>query len=117
LYANSDAAVVLLRDLPIFRGALPTKLLEAMAAGRPIVLSARGESARLVEQAGVGIVVPPGDPEALAGALRRLQADAGARHRLGSAGRAYAEAHFGTDRAAQEWSARLEEAIAHHRER
>ena len=38
LYAASDVAVVMLRDLPIFEGALPTKMLEAMAAGRPVVL-------------------------------------------------------------------------------
>jgi glycosyltransferase involved in cell wall biosynthesis len=117
LYANSDAAVVLLKDLPIFRGALPTKLLEAMAAGRPLLLAARGESAQLVERAGAGIVVPPGDPEALAGAIKRLHDDPAARHRLGSAGRGYAEAHFGTVRAAEEWGTRLEEAIARHRAR
>jgi glycosyltransferase involved in cell wall biosynthesis len=117
LYARSDAAVVLLRDLPIFRGALPTKLLEAMAAGRPLILAARGESADLVERAGAGIVVSPGDPEALAGAIRVLHGDPAARRRLGSAGRAYAETHFGTARAAEEWTARLEEAIARHRTR
>ncbi|HET7573779.1 MAG TPA: glycosyltransferase family 4 protein, partial [Solirubrobacterales bacterium] len=62
LYAESDVAVVLLRDRPLFRGALPTKMLEAMAAGRPLVLSAAGEAARLVEGAGAGLVVPPERP-------------------------------------------------------
>jgi glycosyltransferase involved in cell wall biosynthesis len=117
LYAQSDAATVLLRDLPIFRGALPTKLIEAMAAGRPLLLAARGESEHLVEQAGAGIVVAPGDAAALAGAMRLLHADVEARRRLGSAGRAYAEAHFGTERAADEWAAWLEDAIARHRSR
>jgi glycosyltransferase involved in cell wall biosynthesis len=72
LYADSDAAVVLLRDRPIFRGALPTKLFEAMAAGRPLVLAAEGESADLVRHAGAGVVVAPEDPVALAAALTDL---------------------------------------------
>lgn len=114
LYAASDAAAVLLRDLPIFRGALPTKVLEAMAAGRPLLLAARGESAQLVEAAGAGIVVAPGDPAALAKAISRLCADANLRQALGRAGRSYAEAHFGAHRAASEWEARLREAIARH---
>jgi glycosyltransferase involved in cell wall biosynthesis len=115
LYAQSDAAAVLLRDLPIFRGALPTKLLEAMAAGRPLLLGASGESAQLVEQVGCGIVVRPGDPAALADAIARLHGDPGAREAFGRAGRSYAESHFGTARAAEQWMACLQEAIAIHR--
>ena len=74
LYADADAAAVLLRDLPIFRGALPTKTIEAMAAGRPVIVAARGEAAELVTSAGAGMVVSPGEPQALAEALRELQA-------------------------------------------
>jgi glycosyltransferase involved in cell wall biosynthesis len=112
LYSVCDASAVLLRDLPIFAGALPTKMLEAMAAGRPLLLAARGESARLVGRAGAGIVVPPGDPRALAEALRRLHSDPALRRALGQAGRRYAETHFGAERAAVEWMGRLEEAVA-----
>ena len=46
LLAEADAAAVLLRDRPLFAGAIPTKMLEAMAAARPVVLSAAGEAAR-----------------------------------------------------------------------
>jgi glycosyltransferase involved in cell wall biosynthesis len=115
LYAESDASAVLLRDLQIFRGALPTKMLEGMAAGRPLLLAARGESARLVQDAAAGIVVAPGDPDALADACRRLQSDAQLRRDLGRAGRRYAEAHFGTARAAEQWVDRLDEAVTRHR--
>lgn len=95
LYAESDVAVVTLRDLPIFEGALPTKLLEAMAAGRPVVLAARGEAARLVEAERCGVVVPPEDPRALAEALLALAADPGRRAAMGAAGRRAAERDFG----------------------
>lgn len=95
LYAEADVAVVMLRDRPIFRGALPTKMLEAMAAGRPVVLAARGEAARVLEGAGAGVVVAPEDPEALAGALAVLAADPERRTRLGAAGRHAVEREFG----------------------
>lgn len=103
LYAEADAAVVLLRDRPIFEGALPTKLLEAMASGTAIVLSARGESARVVADCGAGIVVPPEDPAALAAAFSEL---AGARPRaeeLGAAGRRCAAERFSRDQVTARW--------------
>ena len=50
LYAEADAGAVLLRDLPIFEEALPTKLLEVMAAGRPVVAALRGTAARLIRR-------------------------------------------------------------------
>lgn len=70
--------------------------LEAMRAGRPVVCSAiEGSGVPWVTQDGVtGLVVPPGAPVPLGGALRRLLADAGLTSRLGQAGRARFEADF-----------------------
>jgi colanic acid biosynthesis glycosyl transferase WcaI len=73
LYGSVDAAVVPLRDLPIFNGALPTKLFEALAAGRPAIVAARGEAAELVREAGAGLTVAPEDPRALAEAFCALR--------------------------------------------
>ncbi|HXS34969.1 MAG TPA: glycosyltransferase family 4 protein [Solirubrobacterales bacterium] len=103
LYANSDVAVVMLRDRPIFHGALPTKMLEAMAAGRPVLLSARGEAARLIEAQGAGIVVEPENPSALAAALTELASDPARRARLGAAGRQLVEREFGRDTWLDRW--------------
>jgi hypothetical protein len=103
LYAACDVAVVLLRDQPVFHGALPTKLLEAMAAGRPVVLSARGEAARLIEAAGAGLVVEPESPRALAEALRALVADPERRAQLGAAGRKAVERDFGREAWLERW--------------
>jgi glycosyltransferase involved in cell wall biosynthesis len=102
---------VLLRDRPIFAGALPTKLIEAMAAARPVALSARGESAELVARAGAGLAVAPEDPRALGGAIRQLHADRALRRRLGAAGRRFVEDHLGAARAAEDWTASLKEAL------
>ncbi len=72
LYESADAGVVPLRDRRIFTGALPTKLFEVLAAGKPAIVAARGEAADLVLGAGAGVVVEPEDPRALAAAFGRL---------------------------------------------
>lgn len=54
---------------------IPTKLIEAMAAGRPVVVSDIGRMAQVVNEAGCGIVVAPGDGPAHAAALRTLLTD------------------------------------------
>jgi glycosyltransferase involved in cell wall biosynthesis len=71
-----DVALVHLRNDPVFAGVIPSKIFEAMAMGRPVLLSApAGEASRIVEQTGAGIAVPPMDPAALAAAVRTLHDD------------------------------------------
>jgi glycosyltransferase involved in cell wall biosynthesis len=108
LYAQADVAAVLLLDRPIFEGALPTKLIEAMAAGRAIALSARGESAELVAETGAGVAVQPEDPHALAAALIELGSDPDRVRALGAAGRAAAESRFSRPRVIEGWRSLLE---------
>lgn len=70
LLASSDAIVVTLKlFLP---GAVPSKIYEAMASERPLVLVAAGESAEIVGEALAGDVLAPGDIVGLAGAIRAL---------------------------------------------
>jgi glycosyltransferase involved in cell wall biosynthesis len=64
----SDALLVPLSAHPTFDGFVPSKLFDFMAAGQPVILSARGEAARIVERVGAGVVTPPEDPDRLAGA-------------------------------------------------
>ena len=108
LYADSDIALVMLRDVPLFHGALPTKMLEAMAAGRPVVLAARGESAALIEAEEAGVVVAPENPAALAAALAKLAADPEQRVRLGANGRRAVERSFGRASWLERWRDLLE---------
>ena len=103
LYSEHHLAVVPLRDVPLFRGALPTKVFEAMAARRPVLVAARGELAELVEGARAGEAVPPEDPVALHAALRRLaHASEEELRRMGDAGRT-AAARYSVEAGVQRW--------------
>jgi glycosyltransferase involved in cell wall biosynthesis len=62
-------------------------LLEAMSYGRPTIASAAGGIVDIVRDGRNGILVPPGDVEALAAAIRRLAADPAAARAMGEAGR------------------------------
>ena len=92
--SSSDAVLVHLRDDPLFRTVIPSKIFEAMAAGRPIVLGVRGESAEIVTEAEAGIVVKPEFPPELAAAVTRLRNDPGLVRGLGANGRRAAEEKY-----------------------
>jgi len=79
------AAVVV---LPSYREGLPLCVLEAMAHGRPVVATAVGGIPQLVEDGRTGLLVEPGDAEALRSALERLLSDPELRRRMGRAARA-----------------------------
>jgi glycosyltransferase involved in cell wall biosynthesis len=108
LLQATHAGVVVLRDRDLFADALPTKLLECLAAARPAVVSARGEAAALVRAAGAGLDVAPEDPAALADAFVRLAADRTLRERMGAAGRALVTARFARGGSVDRWAELLE---------
>jgi glycosyltransferase involved in cell wall biosynthesis len=63
--------------------------LEAMACGLPVVASAGSGASEVVDDGGTGLLVPPGDAQALAAALRRLLASRALRESMGANGRQY----------------------------
>src|SRR6266567_1135579 len=70
LLAGSDACLAPLRKLSLFESALPSKIYEAMACARPVLLGVEGEARRMFEQeAGAAIAVEPENAEALASAI------------------------------------------------
>jgi glycosyltransferase involved in cell wall biosynthesis len=75
----------------------PLKVYEYMAAGLPIIASAVGQIPSILEHGRTGILVPPGQPAAVAGALILLAADPALRERLGTSARADAEQRFSWD--------------------
>jgi hypothetical protein len=93
VYAASDACVVCLRPLPIFRKFVPSKIFEVLASGRPLVAALEGEAADIAREAGA-LTARPGDAASIAEALRRLQSDPAAREAIGARGRRYVQEHY-----------------------
>ncbi len=91
--AAADAILVLLRGGPLYEESLPTKLLEGLAAGRPVIVSADGYPATLVEEAGAGLVAPAEDARALADAIATIGTHPG-RIAMGTAAQDLARTRF-----------------------
>ena len=68
---------------------LPTKIYEYMACGKPVICCAKGETADLVRSLNVGLVVEPGNPEALAQAILTLYKNRDLLKKLGESGYSY----------------------------
>lgn len=103
------ATVIPLRRLDLFKAALPSKLFDSMAAGRPIVAPLWGEAAAMVEAAACGLVVEPEDARAVQEAVEKLAADPVLAQRLGEQGRRYVVEHFNRDDIAKRLVKLLEE--------
>ena len=96
----ADAALVLLRDSPVFANVLPSKMFEAMATSRPIILAVRGEAQELLAEADAGISIPPEDAAALSRAIQDLAADHARCARFGAQGREFVSHCLDRDRLA-----------------
>lgn len=92
--AAADACLAILKPLQVYKTTYPNKVFDYMAAGRPVILAIDGVIRELVEGAGAGVFVPPGDPPALVRAIRGLAADRAVGRRMGGAGRALVASHF-----------------------
>lgn len=88
-YAKADVFC-----LPSWWEAMPLSVLEAMAAGLPVVATDVGDVARAVVDGKTGYVVPQQSPEQLAAALRPLLTDPSMRTQFGAASRARVDEHF-----------------------
>lgn len=97
---DRDAKVSFLRSLDVLSVPAPydepkgVSILEAMAVGVPVAQPRRGAFTEMVEKTGGGLLVPPDDPDALAGALYELWADRALNDRLGQAGFSGVREHY-----------------------
>lgn len=103
---QSDMASVLrpidIACLPSYREGLPMALLEAMAAGKPLVTTDAPGCRATVRNGRNGFLVPTKDPQALADALEKLILDAGLREQMGLESRKLAVELFSTEKITSE---------------
>jgi glycosyltransferase involved in cell wall biosynthesis len=111
----AEADVLVAPSVPTSGGkreGIPVVLMEAMAAGLPVVASRLSGIPELVTDGTDGLLVPPGDDGAIADALERLAADPALRRRLGTAGQATIDRAFDVDRNAAELIRLIETSLA-----
>jgi len=108
-YINAaDVMLVPLKADQIFATFIPSKMFDFMACGKPVVLTVDGEARAILEDAGGGVYVEPGNPRALAGALMALREQPARLAEMGRRGREHVLRRYVRDQQA----ARLEEILA-----
>lgn len=108
--ALSNVSVVHLRKSPLFKTVIPSKIFEAMAMRKPIVLGVEGETKDIIEEAGAGIPVTPEDPAALLNAILKLKADSNLYGAAAAGGFSYVHRHHDRRKLARRYWSILEEA-------
>ncbi len=107
--AAADACIAILKPIEMYKTVYPNKVFDYMAAGRPVILAIDGVIRQVVEVAGSGVYVPPGDAKALANAIRELAANPAMRQSMGLAGRRCVEEAFSRELLAEKMAEIIEE--------
>jgi glycosyltransferase involved in cell wall biosynthesis len=112
-FARAGAMLVSLRRDEAMALTVPAKIQAYLAAGRPVIASMDGEGARIIEEAGAGLVAPAGDAAALADVVRRMkELPASERAAMGAHGRDYSERNFARERCLDELERVLRDVVA-----
>lgn len=90
----ADACIAILKPIPLYGTVYPNKVFDYMAAGKPVLLAMEGVIREVIEEAGAGLIIRPGDPAALADGITYLADHKGEGLEMGSRGREYVKQHF-----------------------
>lgn len=113
--AASDIQIVSLKDNPLLRVTMPSKVQAALAAGRPVLAHAPGDVADLVVDSGAGLAAAPGDISATVSVIRELCAASPEElRRRGRVARRYYDQHFSPEAGARRLEDMLSAAIDNH---
>jgi len=101
--AASDVCLVLLKKNDLFKTVIPSKIFEAMAMERPIIMGVEGESRTIIEQANCGLFIEPENAHQLAQAVITLYQDPGLQKKLSQNGQNYVSRHFDREKLAHKY--------------
>jgi glycosyltransferase involved in cell wall biosynthesis len=111
IFAQASALLVILGRESVLTKTIPSKIPSYMAAAKPIIGSIDGEGARVLREAGAGLVVPAADAQKLVAAILTMsEADEAALAEWGQAGQRYFNEHFHPGKLAEELKFKLEKA-------
>ncbi|MBL4658016.1 MAG: glycosyltransferase family 4 protein [Flavobacteriales bacterium] len=98
ILAACNAVIIPLKKLPLFEGAIPSKIYESTMMGKPLLLGVEGEAKTFfIDDAKAGLAFEPENGEDLAKQIDRLYEDRALAKELGDNGRAYVNANFSLD--------------------
>ena len=103
ILAETDVCLAVLLDIPMFRTTYPNKVFDYMASSRPVILAIDGVIRQVIEAANGGIPVPPGDPAAMAAAVRTLYSNRPQAEKMGQAAREYVVKYFDRNQQAKQF--------------
>jgi glycosyltransferase involved in cell wall biosynthesis len=113
--ASIDLLLVLLRDLPVFETVIPSKIFEFLAQERPVVLAARGEIRRMMEEAQGALVIDPEAQDQLVSAIENIMDHPAEAAKRAVAGRQWVEQGYIRDDLARKMAIFLERILAESR--
>lgn len=108
-FSISNASLVILKDIELFKGARPSKIFPSLSSGVPVIYSGAGEGAQLIEEAKAGIVVTPENSDLLAEAIICLSKNPDLTKELGVNGRKFVEEKLCWTSLITNWLKQLEE--------
>jgi glycosyltransferase involved in cell wall biosynthesis len=108
----SDVCLVLLKRSEVFKTVIPSKMLEFMACGRPVIVGVDGVAREIVTRSGGGLYVQPENADSLGSAILRLYRDRDLRHKLGANGASFILRSMSREQTATEYLTLLE-AVRH----
>lgn len=103
LFYLSYANLVHLKNQNVFESVIPTKLLEGMAMGKPMLLGVKGVAKSILDDAEAGISFEPENAQAMANAISEILEDPQMAERLGRAGRVYIQRNFRREKMAENY--------------
>ena len=102
-YALTDLSLITLRNEPLFRTVIPSKIFEVMAMAKPILSTVDGECREIVQRAGCGVFAEPENVEQMASLIRKISTDRDSLREMGRKGRNFVEKHADRDALALEY--------------
>ncbi|WP_095185384.1 glycosyltransferase family 4 protein [Pseudomonas sp. Irchel 3H9] len=107
----ADLCLVTLQAIPLFKGAIPTKLLDYMACGKPVLCGVEGEAAEIVAEAQAGIMFHPNDSHQLESRIAEMMSNKELRDHMGCNGAHYIRTNFDAARSRAAMTTLLESVV------
>lgn len=113
----SDACLVLLKKTDLFKTVIPTKMLEFMSCGKPVILGVDGQARQILEEARAGIAIEPENTSELVQAILKLAADGAERATFGANARQHIVERYSREQSAKKYASVLMEILAEESQR